>query len=74
MGESVIIPRERYDELLDIETRVNVIVDMISNDDYLCVSSILSILGTKRAIDTANKIKEKMEGFSFGGVFDESDD
>lgn len=72
MDESVTIPRERYDELLDIETRVDVIVDTIASDDYVSIGSILRILGTKRAIFTANKIKEKMKDFSFGGILDES--
>lgn len=70
----VTITQHRYEELLDIETRVDVVVDMISSDGYLCVSSLLNILGTKRAIDTKNKMKEKMSDFSIGGLLDESDD
>lgn len=68
-NDNVIIPRDRYDELLDIETRVNVVVDMIARNDYVSMSNILRILGSEYAIDVANDIEKKTHDFSFKGVF-----
>lgn len=75
MDNSVTISIERYDELLDIETRVNVVVDMIARNDYVSRSNVLRILGSEYAIDAANKIEKKTHDFSFNGVLgDEIDD
>lgn len=74
-NDNVVIPRDRYDELLDIETRVDVVVDMIARNDYVSMSNVLRILGSEYAIDAANKIEKKTHDFSFKGVLgDESDD
>lgn len=69
MDESVTIPRERYDELLDIETRVNVVVEMIDRDGCVSTISLLRTLGSEYAIDVANGIEKKTHDFSFKGVF-----
>lgn len=75
MDNSVTISIERYNELLDIETRVDVVVDMIARNDYVSMSNVLRILGSEYAIDAANKIEKKTHDFSFKGVLgDESDD
>lgn len=57
---TVTIPLERYDELLDCETRLDVLSDMICNDKYLSDNkSLLSALGTKEAYDLLLKLGEK---------------
>lgn len=75
MDNSVTISIERYDELLDIETRVNVVVEMIESDGYLSTIMLLRTLGTEYAIDVANDIEKKMSNLTFKGVLgDESND
>lgn len=55
----VVIPIQRYDELLDLETRVNVVVERISHEEYLAPESLLWILGTELAVETAYSIEEQ---------------
>lgn len=74
-NDNVTIPRDRYDELLDIETRVNVVVEMIESDGYMSTIRLLRTLGSEHAIDVANDIEKKMSNLTFKGVLgDESDD
>lgn len=57
---TVTIPLERYDELLDCETRLDVLSDMICNDKYLSDNeSLLSALGTAKAYDILLGLGEK---------------
>lgn len=57
---TVTIPLERYDELLDCETRLDVLSDMICNDKYLSSNKeLLSALGTTEAYDLLLKLGEK---------------
>lgn len=73
-NDNVVIPRDRYDELLDIETRVDVVVDMIARNDYVSMSNVLRILGSEYALDTAREIEKKMSNLTFEEVLDEIDD
>lgn len=57
----VVIPIEKYEELLDIETRVNVVVERIVHDKYIKTEDVLWILGTELAVETAMEIREKEE-------------
>lgn len=57
----VVIPIEKYEELLDIETRVNVVVERIVHDKYIKTEDVLWILGTELAVETAMEIREKKE-------------
>lgn len=73
-NDNVVIPRDRYDELLDIETRVDVVVDMIARNDYVSMSNVLRILGSEYALDVAREIEKKTSNLTFKGVSgDESD-
>lgn len=56
---TVTIPQDRYDRLLDTETRVDVAVDRICNDKYCDLESVLRILGTELALQKANEIREE---------------
>lgn len=43
--DSVIIPRDRYEELIDMETRADVLVNMARKEKYIDVDMLLIILG-----------------------------
>lgn len=58
---TVTIPQYEYKMLLDIETRVNVAVERITNNEYCKIEDILRILGTKLALKRADEIREKEE-------------
>lgn len=56
---NVTIPLERYEELLDIETRVNVVLDLLKHETVLKTKDILFILGTSLAIDLAEELEKE---------------
>lgn len=60
-NEYLCIQKQEYIQLIDLETRVNVLVDLIASDRCVTDESILRILGTELAIITANEMKEKRE-------------
>ena len=53
------IPQKRFEELINLEERVNVAVETAMNEEYTSVTDILFILGTELAYDIANERKEK---------------
>lgn len=57
----MVIPLKRYEELLDTESRVNVAVERIYHEKYISMESLLWILGTELAVETAMEIREKSE-------------
>lgn len=58
-NDTVLISRDRYEELLNIETRVDVVVERIIHEKYLNLESVLWILGTELAVETALELREK---------------
>nr|DAE96924.1 MAG TPA: hypothetical protein [Bacteriophage sp.] len=42
---AVTIPRDRYEELIDMETRADVIISMARKEKYIDVDMLLIILG-----------------------------
>ena len=70
MGE-VTISIERYNELIDIETRVNVVADLLDGKEFVTKETILRIIGTEKAIDIADRIKIKDKELSFKEMLDE---
>ena len=70
MGE-ITISIERYNELLDIETRVNVVADLLDGKEFVTKETILRIIGTEKAIDVADRIKIKDKELSFKEMLDE---
>ena len=60
MNDSTVeISLNRYDELINIESRMNVLVDRICCDKYISVVEILTIIGTQRARNFASEVVEK---------------
>ena len=60
MNDSTVeISLNRYDELINIESRMNVLVDKICCDKYISVVDILTIIGTQRARNFADEVVEK---------------
>lgn len=60
MNDSTVeISLNRYDELINIESRMNVLVDRICCDKYISVVEILTIIGTQRARNFADEVVEK---------------
>lgn len=55
----VSIPLDRYEELLDLETRVNVVVERLKHSGFFEIKDLLWILGTEEAIDVANEMQKK---------------
>ena len=70
MGE-ITISIERYNELLDIETRVNVVADLLDGKEFVTKETILRIIGTEKAIDVADRIKIKDKELSFKEMLDD---
>lgn len=58
-GNVVVIPLERYNELLDVETRVNVAVERIYHEKFISKEALLWILGTELAVETAMEIRKE---------------
>lgn len=54
----VTMPIARYEQLLDIETRVDVAVERMTNEEYCKIEDILRILGTELALQRADEIRE----------------
>lgn len=58
---TVTIDLDRYEDLLDTETRVNVAVERIINQKYIRTEDILRIFGTTAAIHEADRLREEDE-------------
>lgn len=59
----VTIPLSRYEQLLDLETRVDVAVERMINDEYCKTEDILRILGTELALQKADEIRNEERKF-----------
>lgn len=55
----VTIPQDRYENLLDLETRVVVAVERMANDECCKIEDVLRILGTELALQRADEIREE---------------
>ena len=55
----VTITLERYNELLNIETRVSVLSEQIIGERHFTEKDCLKILGTKEAIDAVKFLEDK---------------
>ena len=71
MGEFKMMPTERFLELLNIETRVNVLVDIIDKEEFVSKETILRILGTEKAIEVADRIHRKDKEMSFDEMLED---
>ena len=61
----ITIPTERFSELIKIETRVDILVDMIERDEFVSKETILRIIGTEKAIEVSDRIRRKDKEMSF---------
>ena len=59
MDDMIKISRYRYEQLLDLESSVNVAVERILHKEYMEMKEILWILGTDLAIETAHELERK---------------
>ena len=60
-AETVTIMQDRYEQLLDVETRVDVAVQLICDVDFFNKESLLRVLGTERAIEHADNMRKEEE-------------
>lgn len=56
---TVEIDRKRYEELLDLESRIGVLVELIRLDGYVNVTQMLTIIGTIDAQEVIEVLQEK---------------
>ena len=61
----ITIQVKRFLELIKIETRVDILVDMIERDEFVSKEEILRIIGTEKAIEVADRIRRKDKEMSF---------
>lgn len=59
LGLVVTIPQNRYEQLLNLETRIDVAVERITNDRNCNLEDVLRILGTELALQEADEIRER---------------
>ena len=71
MGEFKMMPTERFLELLNIETRVKVVVDIIDHEEFVSKETILRILGTEKANEVADRIHRKDKEMSFDEMLED---
>ena len=61
----ITIPVYFYNNLVEMKTRVNVLLDMLENNNFMSTDEILRTLGTELAIEEADRReKEKNERFN----------
>lgn len=61
-GSVVVIPLERYTELIQLETRVDSLVERIYHDGNVTTENLLWALGTDLSVELANEIWKRREG------------
>lgn len=58
----VIISLDRYTELIQLEARVDTIVDRFYRNDIVTNEELLSALGTELSVELADKMRLRREG------------
>ena len=53
------IDKWRYEELISMESRIDVLVSLIELEGYINVNQMLTIIGTVSAKEVMEKLKEK---------------
>ena len=56
---TVEIDKWRYEELISVESRIEVLVSLIDLEGYINVNQMLTIIGTVSAKEVMEKLKEK---------------
>ena len=60
-NNTVLISMDDLALLLDLKTRVDVLIERIAHDDFFKTEDVLRILGTDEAVELADKLREKEE-------------
>ena len=60
-NNTVLISTDEFAWLLDLKTRVDVLIERIAHDDFFRTEDVLRILGTDEAVELADKLREKEE-------------
>ena len=60
-NNTVLISTDEFAWLLDLKTRVDVLIERIAHDDFFRTEDVLRILGTDEAVKLADKLREKEE-------------
>lgn len=58
---TVTLTLERFMQLMELETRVNILVERIDHDEYMNVEDLLWALGTENAVEIAQKMRDEKE-------------
>lgn len=58
-NNTVLISMAELAWLLDLKTRVDVLIERIAHDDFFRTEDVLRILGTDEAVELADKLREK---------------
>lgn len=60
-NNTVLISMAELAGLLDLKTRVDVLIERIAHDDFSRTEDVLRIIGTDKAVELADKLREKEE-------------
>lgn len=60
-NNAVLISMDELAGLLDLKTRVDVLIERVAHDDFFRTEDVLRILGTDEAVKLADKLREKEE-------------
>ena len=60
-NNTVLISMDELALLLDLKTRVDVLIERIAHDAFFRTEDVLRILGTDEAVKLADKLREKEE-------------
>lgn len=58
---TITLTLERFMQLMELETRVNILVERIDHDEYMNVEELLWALGTENAVEIAQKMRDEKE-------------
>lgn len=58
---TVTLTLERFMQLMELEIRVNILVERIDHDEYMNVEELLWALGTENAVEIAQKMRDEKE-------------
>lgn len=58
---TVTLTLERFMQLIELEIRVNILVERIDHDEYMNVEELLWALGTENAVEIAQKMRDEKE-------------
>ena len=60
-NNTVLISMDDLAGLLDLKTRVDVLIERVAHNDFFRTEDVLRILGTDEAVKLADKLREKEE-------------